>query len=398
MPSSIVDQQVLTALQQDSVRYPRDQESLMPPSSLPTLLCSTLLLCTAACNPADGEGPHPPAEDPLSWSIEEPGPYQVGFSTWEITYTPHGSTDERTVPISVWYPSTDLSGEGVTYEFIFPDDQSWLNASPAPSAHDGGYPVLAYSHGNQGFAGSSSFLMRTFASHGWVAVAPDHLGNTLSTHSSPRPLSLWLNRGQDISVAFDSLEERAPQLLGGVVDSTRSIVSGHSFGGYTTWSSMGAAYERSRIEQRCDDGVYPPEQCTPNLLNAFEDGVGDDRFAAGLPLAGKGSEDWFGMDGLNVVDRPMLQMSGSLDAGAVAGVWERTEEVDLTWVDIEGGCHQLFALGACDEVPTADGFFIVSTYALAFARHHALDDVSEDTLTLLDGSRLLSDRVTLQRH
>jgi len=161
---------------------------------------------------------------------------------------------------------------------------------------------------------------------------------------------------------------------------------------------MGAAYDRSQIEQRCEAGDYPPEQCTLELLDGFEDGVGDDRFTAGLPLAGKGSEEWFGLNGLNVVDSPILQMSGSLDAGAVAGVWERTEEVEFTWVDVEGGCHQMFALGACEEIPTDDGFFIVSTYALAFARHHALGDVSEDTLALLDGSRLLSERVTLQRH
>lgn len=368
-------------------------------SPSPSLLISTILLLgTLGCSSTDGSETGPPPVDPLSWSIEEPGPYQVGFTTWEVSYTPRGSNSERTVPISIWYPTNDTAGEGATYEFIFPDQDSWVGASPAPAAHEHGYPVLAYSHGNQGFAGSSAFLMRAFASHGWVAVAPDHLGNTLSTHSSPRPLSLWLNRGQDISVAFDSLEERAPQLLGEAVDPTRSIMSGHSFGGYTTWSSMGAAYDRSQIEQRCEAGDYPPEQCTLELLDGFEDGVGDDRFTAGLPLAGKGSEEWFGLNGLNVVDSPILQMSGSLDAGAVAGVWERTEEVEFTWVDVEGGCHQMFALGACEEIPTDDGFFIVSTYALAFARHHALGDVSEDTLALLDGSRLLSERVTLQRH
>jgi hypothetical protein len=67
-------------------------------------------------------------------------------------------------------------------------------------------------------------------------------------------------------------------------------------------------------------------------------------------------------------------------------------------VDVEGGRHQLFALRARDEVPKGDRFFIVSTYALVFVRHHTLGDVSEDTRALLDGFRLFSDRVTLQRH
>ena len=366
-------------------------------SGLPTLLSLSLLVCAQGCSET-GEPPEPPTVDPLGWSLEEAGPYQVGFMNWELSYTPTGSTSERTIPISIWYPTDDASGDGVTYEFIFGDDASWQDAAPAPSVHEDGYPVLAYSHGNQGFAGSSAFLMRTFASHGWVAVAPDHIGNTLSTHSSPRPLSLWLNRGQDISAAFDSLEESAPQILGGPVDSGRALMSGHSFGGYTTWSVMGAAYERERIEQRCDDGEYPAEQCTAELLDGFSSGLRDDRFVAGMPLAGKGSEDWFGENGLNAVDRPMLQMSGSLDAGAVAGVWERTEEVEMTWIDIDGGCHQLFAMGACDQVPSEEGYFIISTYALAFARNQAIGDVSEETLSLIEGSRLLSERVTLQQH
>jgi len=367
----------------------------MAPSHPSYLFAMTAALLLLGCEAGDDEPP--PQVDPLAWSVEEPGPYAVGYTTWELTYTPAGSGTERTIPIHLWYPTEDPSGEGVTYEFMFGDDDSWLDAAPAQSVHSGGYPVLAYSHGNQGFAGSSAFLMRKAASHGWVALAPDHIGNTLSTHSAPRPLSLWLNRGQDVTAAFDSLEERAPELLGAGVDSSRSIVSGHSFGGYTTWSSMGAAYERARIEQRCADGDYPEEQCTEALLDAFEAGIGDSRFSAGIPMAGGGGEDWFGEDGLRAVARPMLQLSGSRDAGAVAGVWERTEGVDLTWVDVEGGCHQLFALGSCDEVPTDEGYWLVSTYALAFARHHALGDEGADTLSLLDGTRLLSDRITLQR-
>ena len=362
-------------------------------------LSLALVLLVAGCGPGNEPPPdESPLPQPLSWSFEKPGPYNVGFMSWQISYTPRGSSVERIVPISLWYPTQDESGEGITYEFIFADEHSWADATPAPSPYPGGYPVHAYSHGHMGFAGSSAFLMRAFASHGWVAVAPDHLGNTFSTNSNPRPLSLWLNRSLDVSVAFDELVARAPDLLGGPVDESSALISGHSFGGYTSWASMGARFERSRIEQRCSDGAYPAEQCTDDLLDAFERGTGDDRFVAGIPLAGKGSVDWFGEDGLNEVQRPMMQMSGSADADAVSGVWERTAEVDLTWVDVAGGCHQLFALGACDEVPTEEGYAIGSSYALAFARHHALGDNNVETLSLLDGSLSVSDRVTLQRH
>jgi predicted dienelactone hydrolase len=365
----------------------------MAPSHPSYLFAMTALALLLGC---DAGGDEPPV-DPLAWSVEESGPYAVGYTTWELTYTPAGSSAERTLLVHLWYPTDDTSGEGVTYEFMFGDDDSWLDAAPAQAVHPGGYPVHAYSHGYLGFAGSSSFLMRTFASHGWVGVAPDHLGNTLSTNIDPLPLSMRLDRSQDISAALDSLVQQAAQLLGGPVDEASSVLSGHSFGGYTTWPSMGAAFDRARIEDRCEDGAYPAEQCTDELLDAFEAGASDPRFAAGIPMAGGGGEDWFGEDGLRAVQRPMLQLSGSLDASAVDGIWERTEGVDLTWVDVEGGCHQLFALGSCDEVPTDEGYWLVSSYALAFARHHALGDDSDDTLSLLDGSRLLSDRITLQR-
>ena len=272
------------------------------------LLC-LVALCSAAvcggCAAADDEPPPVPV-DPLSWSLEQPGPYGVGFTRWETSYLAPGSSVQRTVPVSLWYPTEETSGEGITYEFIFADDDSWLDAAPAAAVYEGGYPVHAYSHGHMGFAGSSSFLMRAFASHGWVAVAPDHLGNTLSTNTEPRPLSLWLDRAGDVSAALDSLLQRAPELLGGEVDPDRSVLSGHSFGGYTTWSAMGAAYDRQRIEARCADGDYPQDQCSDSMLDAFEAGAGDERFTAGIPLAGKGSEDWFGEDGLRAVDRPML--------------------------------------------------------------------------------------------
>ena len=368
----------------------------MAPTHPSYFLVMTSIALMLGCTPAD-DGPNEPSIDPLSWSVEAPGPFAVGYTAWEYSYTPAGASNQRTIPVHLWYPTEDTSGQGVTYEFIFGDADSWLDAVPAAAVHSSGYPVLAYSHGNQGFAGSSAFLMRKAASHGWVAVAPDHIGNTLSTHSAPRPLSLWLNRGQDVSAAMDSLQERALELLRGDLDIDSSVVSGHSFGGYTTWSSMGAAFDRERIEQRCDEGVYPPEQCSEALLDAFEAGVSDPRFAAGITLAGGGGEEWFGEGGLRAVDRPMLQLSGSRDAGAVVGVWERTEGVDLTWVDVEGGCHQLFALGGCDEVPSDEGHWLVSTYSFAFARLHALADNSADTLSLLDGSRLLSERITLQR-
>jgi hypothetical protein len=70
---------------------------------------------------------------------------------------------------------------------------------------------------------------------------------------------------------------------------------------------------------------------------------------------------------------------------------------DLTWIDVQGGCHQYFALGACMNIPDAEQTPIVGTYALAFARKHLLNDPDAAVAAVLAGTRPVSSRVTYQR-
>ena len=121
------------------------------------LQCLLILLLAAGCSPNPGE---PEAVDPLDWALDEPGPYAVGYTSWEITYQGLGDGVERSLPLHLWYPTEDRVGTPATYEFIFEDEGSWLDATPAEAAHEIGYPVLAISHGNQGFGGSTAFLSR----------------------------------------------------------------------------------------------------------------------------------------------------------------------------------------------------------------------------------------------
>ena len=80
--------------------------------------------------------------------------------------------------------------------------------------HPDGYPVHVYSHGNMGFGGASPFLMRHFASHGWVVVAPDHTGNTFTDHDNSLMPELVFRRPKDIADSVDWLFEfpdRSPE-------------------------------------------------------------------------------------------------------------------------------------------------------------------------------------------
>lgn len=358
----------------------------------PSLLLLFPLVLTFGC-PSGTPAPEP--DDPLSWDLTQSGPFAVGTAAWEITYSSAGDEEDRTIPVRVWYPSEDESGLAATYEFIFPDEGSWEGATPAPAAHASGYPVLAYSHGSQGFPGSSNFLSRHFASHGWVVVAPAHIGNTLTTHNSPHPIDFYLDRPGDLSAALDSLEA-GDAGLPSPIDTSRVLAAGHSFGCHTMWAIAGATYDTSAIAARCAAGEHPVDQCSDSVLDAFSAGMADSRVVAAIPMAGSGSTTWFGEDGLLDATVPMLYMSGTDDPGAVDGIWDRTVGLAMSWLVIEGGCHQVFGLGACSQISDAVGFGIVESYALAFGRSHILADGSAQTRGLLDGSVPLDPAASLE--
>src|SRR5690606_30061117 len=96
-------------------------------------------------------------------------------------------------------------------------------------------------------------IMRHFASHGWVAIAPDHTDNLLGSAVEPRPLRHYYERPLDIRATLDALEQLAPEdPLAGLADLTQVAMTGHSFGVYTTWASGGATYDLAALQAACD--------------------------------------------------------------------------------------------------------------------------------------------------
>ena len=92
-------------------------------------------------------------EDPLTWTVDEPGPYGGAWRGWEVSYTPAGQEEERTFGLNLWYPTEDETGEPVHYMGVFEDPLALGNAAAAPPVHDGRYPVMVHSHGFQGWGG-----------------------------------------------------------------------------------------------------------------------------------------------------------------------------------------------------------------------------------------------------
>lgn len=335
-----------------------------------------------------------PPRDPLTWPVDQPGPFRVGYRRWTHTYTPRGSTTPRTIPLHAWYPTLAREGAHPTYALIFRDTVSLTDAPPAAAAHPGGYPVHVYTHGHQGFGPTSAFLMRHFATHGWIAIAPDHVGNTLTDTPNPLPASMRYTRVLDVSAALDALGSLPmDHPLRGLANTQRAVLSGHSAGCHTVWAALGARWDMDLVRARCADAGG----CSPEQLAVFDMGVADPRFVAGIPMAGSIQRDWFGPMGHTPVRAPLFSMSGSDDPVGADAQFMTATGSDLTWIDVRGGCHQYFALGACMNIPDAEQTPIVGTYALAFARKHLLNDPDATVAAVLAGTRPVSARVTLQR-
>ena len=348
------------------------------------MLLSALLL---ACG--DSSDDTAASVDPLRFSVTEDGPMSVGYRLVEQTYTePTGAT--LTIPVSIWYPTEDSGGESAWYYGLVEDTEVSLDAEPAAPLYADGHPVLVFSHGSFLYGGSSSFLARHFASHGWVVAAPDHVGNTLVDYGSDAPLPIYYRRPLNDAAALDAVIAWSD--LSSSTD--RYVLSGYSFGGYDTWASIGGTLSRAAFEEQCDSGRFT--DCTDAELSAIEAGFADDRIAAAIPLAGAGNFQYFADGGLAGLSAPVMQVSGTEDHDDPQQMWDISEGTSLTWVSIEGGCHEMFSAGGCPEFDREEGFSLIESYTLAFARRHLLSDESAEVIGLLDGSELPWDSVVLK--
>ena len=342
------------------------------------------------------------APDPTKATAFANGPLHCGYRTAPIGYELPVGLGKRDIPLHIWYPTTATSGEHPTYSMLFADPTAVTDAALAPPLHKAGFPLLVHSHGYQGFAGNSAALFCFLASHGWVILVPEHVGNTLLDTPDKLPLAHWLARPLDIRQAVKwAKAPPAGDPLAGKLDPGHMAVSGHSFGTYTVWANAGATFDQAVLLKNCQDGKW--SDCKPELLKAFAAELAEPQFRTAVALAGDGS-DLFGPQGKNAVKMPILQMNGSLDNAGQAELYKDVTAVDLTWVNVEGGCHQLYGLGnpvygaaACAGLPAAEGFAIVNAWVLSWLRVHALDEAGGEAAQVVAGTKIVSARCLVQR-
>ncbi len=222
---------------------------------------STAAPATTEATPADTEPPAPATtEEPAPATTEaapatteaapeladlellDAGAYTVGVTTVSVAT----ADPERILTVDVWFPLADgATGDPHQYTFIpgtYYESPNAVTATVADASTDGPFPLVVYSHGSGGLRYIHSNYTEAIASHGYVVVAPDHIGNTALeriTESSDPTEVIAFNRPTDISAVLDATLDPASPEIGdftSMIDGESIAVTGHSFGGFTAYA------------------------------------------------------------------------------------------------------------------------------------------------------------------
>lgn len=184
---------------------------------------------------------------PPDRSFEQPGGWAVGTTR----FTVHDAARSRDLVAQAWYPTTAIAADTPIemLEAEPPQAQYAMLLSAAPSCPTrtlpvaldgppgaGTFPLVMISHCHSCTRLSNASTAIRLASHGFVAVTVEHLGDTLWDHLAGHDAdidSAELDvRQLDIRAVLDQIAAGGPP-LGGMVDFTEVGMLGHSMGAVT---------------------------------------------------------------------------------------------------------------------------------------------------------------------
>ena len=178
---------------------------------------------------------------------DEPGPYLA--AAMAVTF--YDEERDRELPGTLWYPTSAKTGDTMLYQGVLPLGNALTNVPIA----DGVFPLIAFSHGHQAFDAQSFFLTEYLATHGYVIVSCDHIEDTTATSEPEYTAKSALDRPQDVILLLQTAlgwNEETDHLLKGHIDEENIGITGHSFGAYTTFASLGPSIDFADFVQRCN--------------------------------------------------------------------------------------------------------------------------------------------------
>ncbi|MFB2892944.1 alpha/beta hydrolase [Aerosakkonemataceae cyanobacterium BLCC-F50] len=186
-------------------------------------------------------------------------------------------------------------------------------------------PVVVISHGLGSDPKAFAYLGEHLASHGFVAVLPQHIGSDASLRQalllgiarSSIDRMEFVNRPLDVKYTLDELERLSRSELAGKMNLQQVAVIGHSFGGYTALALAGAKLNQARIAQECNNQKISLNasyflQCLAVDLPPVTEDLSDPRIKAAIALNPLTSIV-FGPEGMGDIKIPTLILGGSAD-------------------------------------------------------------------------------------
>ncbi|MEA5514294.1 alpha/beta hydrolase [Nodularia sp. UHCC 0506] len=230
-----------------------------------------------------------------------------GSFTWqrqELTF--QDRLRNRTIPTHIYIPeATPLTS---------PEDPS------AP------FPLIVISHGIASDRSSFAYLAEHLASYGFAVAVLEHPGSNaerveryLTGLAGPLEAKEFINRPLDITFLLDQLETIAksnPQLQG-KFNLQQVGAIGHSFGGYTVLSLVGAKINFEQLQQDCGSDISTFNlslflQCQVTELEAKDYQLQDERIQAVLAINPL-SSSIFGESEVSQIQVPVMLVASSQD-------------------------------------------------------------------------------------
>ena len=328
---------------------------------------SVLLTLTLACQPDKDTGEDIRIVDPTANGDSKVVSRVVNVS----------STDGLTLPTQIWYPSQNPSDSFHRYGDL--QEGTASNAGIVDCSVE--RPVVLFSHGNTGMAYQSYFLAEFLTSHGYLVVAPNHVGNTIFDNDESRKPELILRRPQDISDAYDWLIEQT-EFSDCINSDAGFAVVGHSFGGYTVHAITGGYLDTDLTFEHCAEyGGWLCEH-VEDIANIEGSGVydlSDDRIWGAVSMTPAALETLIG--GIESIAVPTLVLGGEYDTSTpvdplVNAIFDLIGTEDKNYGIIKKTGHYTFT-NACDFInsypdcgedymPPADAHALINQLILAY--------------------------------